>query len=130
MSAPSVFNFYLPVFSPAGEIKDAGLVAPEFQITDAATIVGMTNLVAYALFSEQSIDSPQEFTLIKPDLSEFSDLADDPGSMVERIDLVFFGGEMDAETDTLLTDAVAASMNNSNDANLAAKKHKIDALDH
>ena len=121
MSAPSVFNFYLPVFSPAGEIKDAGLVAPEFQITDAATIVGMTNLVAYALFSEQSIDSPQEFTLIKPDLSEFSDLADDPGSMVERIDLVFFGGEMDAETDTLLTDAVAASMNNSNDANLAAQ---------
>ena len=53
--------------------------------------------------------------------AHYIDLADDPGSMVERIDLVFFGGEMDAETDTLLTDAVAASMNNSNDANLAAQ---------
>ena len=51
LSAPSVFNFYLPNFSPAGELGDGGLTAPEFQITDASTIVGMTNLIAYSLFS-------------------------------------------------------------------------------
>ena len=120
LSAPSVFNFYLPVFSPAGPIKDAGLVSPEFQITDAATIVGMSNLVAYALFSEQSIDSSEGFARIQPDLTEFSDLSSDPSAMVDRIDLVFFAGEMDDETRTLLTDAITEA-SGSGDPELTAQ---------
>jgi uncharacterized protein (DUF1800 family) len=98
LSAPSVFNFYSPSFSPAGELADAGLTAPEFQITDASTVVGMTNLIAYALFSEQSIDSPDGFADLTLDLSDYEDLAGDPEALLDRIDLVFFASTMDSDT--------------------------------
>ena len=104
LSAPSVFNFYLPSFSPAGELSDSGLTAPEFQITDASTIAGMTNLIAYALFSEQAIDTPAGFTDLTLDLSDYEELADDPEALLDRIDLVFFAGAMDSATrDAILT---------------------------
>jgi uncharacterized protein (DUF1800 family) len=41
--APSVFNFFSPNFRPAGPIAQAGLVAPEFQITTETTVVGGLN---------------------------------------------------------------------------------------
>lgn len=106
LSAPSVFNFYLPGFSPAGELGAAGLAAPEFQITDASTIAGMTNLIAYALFSEQSIDTPAGFANITLDLSDFEALADDPDALIERIDLVFFAGSMDSVTRSAIRTAL------------------------
>ena len=93
-----MFNFYLPSFSPAGELGDAGLAAPEFQITNASTIVGMTNLVAYALFTEQSIDTPEGFADIRLDLTDYEALADDPDALLDRINLVFFAGGMDSAT--------------------------------
>ncbi len=98
LSAPSVFNFYLPSFSPAGELGDAGITAPEFQITNASTVVGMTNLIAYALFTEQSIDTPDGFADITLDLTDYEDLADDPEALLNRIDLVFFANSMDNAT--------------------------------
>ena len=106
LSAPSVFNFYLPNFSPAGELGDAGLTAPEFQITDASTIVGMTNLIAYSLFGEQSIDTPDGFATIGLDLTEYEDLADDPDALLDRIDLVFFASGMDSATRSAILTAL------------------------
>ncbi len=98
MSAPSVFNFYLPNFTPAGELGNSGLVAPEFQITNDSTIAGMTNLIAYALFGEQSIDTPDDFADITLDLSAYEALAATPDALLDRIDLVFFAGAMDDVT--------------------------------
>jgi uncharacterized protein (DUF1800 family) len=106
LSAPSVFNFYLPVFSPAGELGDAGLVAPEFQITNASTIVGITNLLAYALFGEVSIETPEGFTDITVDLTDYEALADDPDALLDRIELVFFPGGMDDGTREAIRDAI------------------------
>ena len=98
LSAPSVFNFYLPNFSPAGELGDAGITAPEFQITDASTIAGMSNLVAYSLFSEQAIDTPDGFADLTLDLTDYENLAADPAALLDRIDLVFFADSMDDTT--------------------------------
>lgn len=106
MSAPSVFNFYLPSFSPAGDLGDAGLAAPEFQITNASTIVGMTNLIAYALFGERSIDTPNGFADISVDLTEYQNLAADPEALLDRIDLVFFAGNMDVATRSAVLSAL------------------------
>jgi uncharacterized protein (DUF1800 family) len=44
--SPSVFNFFSPNFRPAGKIAQAGLVAPEFQITTETTVVGGLNFFA------------------------------------------------------------------------------------
>lgn len=44
--SPSVFNFYLPEFSPAGPVQEAGLVAPEAQIATAPYLIGYLNGVS------------------------------------------------------------------------------------
>ncbi|MEM7531603.1 MAG: DUF1800 family protein [Chloroflexota bacterium] len=48
--APSVFNFFLPSYQPIGPVADAGLVAPEFQITTSLTTISTANLFDSAIF--------------------------------------------------------------------------------
>lgn len=43
LASPTVFNFYLPDYQPIGEIEEAGLVAPEFQIFNSRTSIGYIN---------------------------------------------------------------------------------------
>jgi len=43
LTSPSVFNFFQSDYQPLGVVEEAGLVAPEFQITDAQTIAGWMN---------------------------------------------------------------------------------------
>ena len=59
-----MFNFYLPDHAPAGEIADAGLVAPEFQILDANAVVGFPNLVDAILFGNFVTDAPPPRALV------------------------------------------------------------------
>lgn len=42
MGSPSVFSFYEPAYSPAGEVYNARLRAPEFQILNSATAAALT----------------------------------------------------------------------------------------
>ena len=53
LSSPSVFNFFLPSYVPIGILDDAGLVGPEFQITDSPSIVSITNLIDCPFFFTQ-----------------------------------------------------------------------------
>ncbi len=43
LHSPSVFNFYPPDFSPNGQIKDLGLVAPDFKVHNSSTSVNFIN---------------------------------------------------------------------------------------
>lgn len=43
LRAGSVFNFYAPNHAPPGEIRDAGLVAPEFQISTSSLLTTQVN---------------------------------------------------------------------------------------
>ena len=106
LSAPSVFNFYSSAFRPAGPVGDAGLVSPEFQITNASTIVGMTNLLAFAIYGAQSIESPDGFSDITLNFNPLLDVAENSDELIDRIDLIFFAGAMDTATRTAIIDAV------------------------
>ncbi len=50
LSAPSVFNFFRPDYSPPGSLRDAGVLAPEMQITDENLLTLSSNLQAYSIF--------------------------------------------------------------------------------
>lgn len=43
LSSPSVFNFFQSDFQPAGQLREMGLVAPEFQMLNSFTSVGFHN---------------------------------------------------------------------------------------
>ncbi len=98
LSAPSVFNFYLPAHSPAGEIASADLVAPEFQITTSNSVVGMSNLIDYMLLGDFVTDAPPPFETVSLSYSDFQPVAGNVEALVDRMDLVFTAGTLDPAT--------------------------------
>ncbi|MGV6815635.1 MAG: DUF1800 family protein [Thiotrichales bacterium] len=101
LNAPTVFNFYFPDFSPAGVIQDAGMVAPEFQITTTSSIATITNKL-YAM----ATGSP--FASSSIDVSDFSALSTDPEAFLDYLDLVFMANTMSAEMKNNLKDYMNA----------------------
>src|SRR5690606_6176675 len=78
MRSPSVFNFYRPGYVPPNtSIADAGLVAPEMQITHESSVAGYLNTLRSALASGFGNGSPRD---IQPDYGEVIGLADTPGA--------------------------------------------------
>ena len=63
MSSPSVFNFFLPDHQPQGAIAEAGLVGPEFEIANTATLIGFANLMDVALLADRVGEYLPELTL-------------------------------------------------------------------
>ena len=100
LSAPSVFNFYSPKFSPAGELADAGLVAPEFQILNETFITHTLNLLAFDTFVgyqgiELDPNDPESVNRILINIDAELALASDPAALVESFDLLLLSGQMD-----------------------------------
>jgi uncharacterized protein (DUF1800 family) len=62
LSSPTVFNFFQQDYQPIGPITDADLVAPEFQITDAQTMVGYVNSLYRWMFNNDVADEYDLFT--------------------------------------------------------------------
>jgi uncharacterized protein (DUF1800 family) len=101
--APTVFNFFEPTFALPGEIAQAGLVSPEFQITTETTAIGAANL-HYAVLAAASANGPQ----IRVDLSPFvAPQAPDDATLLDRVDLLLYAGTMSAETRGILAEALA-----------------------
>lgn len=62
LAAPTVFNFFEQGFQPVGEIQDAGMVAPQFQLIDAQSITGYINGLYRWVFNEDVADEYQIFS--------------------------------------------------------------------
>jgi uncharacterized protein (DUF1800 family) len=62
LTSPSVFNFFQQDYQPIGPIEEAGLSAPEFQITDAQTIAGFINGLYRWIISGDVADEYDLFT--------------------------------------------------------------------
>jgi hypothetical protein len=107
LGAPSVFNFYLPDYLPPGELADAGLFGPEFQIENESTVVSTANDLT--LRTNNYVGNPtNDDTTVAIDLSPLVALASTPASLVAALDHdLMYGGMSDAMTSTL-TDMVAA----------------------
>ena len=98
-SAPSVFNFFSPDHSPAGELARNGLVAPEMQITTANTIVGMSNMLFLGAFVDGDLFSQADtYSKTYLDISDYVELADDIDALIDRLDLVMTCGRLDDPT--------------------------------
>jgi len=109
MSAPSVFNFYIPDFSPVGEISASGLVAPEFKIYDSSTSINYLNqtfaasfwdILWYSWHDEYGVEP---VGLIK---DELVDLIDDPQEMLNRMDILYTYGQLTDTQRQFIVDAI------------------------
>ena len=108
LTSPSVFNFFLPTFSPPGLLSSMGLVAPEFQITNSNTIFGITNQLDLGVFLDGGLfDAWEPFDTGELDLSSYVHIADDPDELMRRLDIVMTYGHMSPETRQVIMDAIA-----------------------
>ncbi|WP_282151966.1 DUF1800 family protein [Ruegeria atlantica] len=121
LSAPTVFNFYKPDFTPHGALQKMGLRAPEFELHTAATSVAYVNNIYYWFFggylplvSTQIGTGPEQMMVmefdpdtlwansknaLRFDLSEEIKIAQNRGRHDELIDRisVLLTGRTDAE---------------------------------
>ncbi|TAG10169.1 MAG: DUF1800 family protein [Verrucomicrobia bacterium] len=122
LKAPSVFNFYLPSYSPPGPIAAAGLVAPEFQIINASSGVMAANYYwnqitaglhrwGVGLASQNvTLNLDQEMLLNVP-ASAVNDPypstpALDPDPLIRRLDLVLTGGTLTPRSFQIIREAL------------------------
>ena len=108
LSSPSVFNFFLPGHSPVGAIAGAGMVAPEFQLTDSSTVVAISNIADIILYGGIANDlSRPPFQAAQLDLGEYIALADDAEALLDRLDTLMTYGTLSPETRSSILTSLA-----------------------
>ncbi|MBE2216240.1 MAG: DUF1800 family protein [Opitutaceae bacterium] len=98
LSASTVFNFFEPGYVSPGLLATANLVAPEFQITTATTIVLTSNALRSATFGNLST--------VTLDLTAINAYQNDPAGMVDWLNTLLMGGSMSSGMRTTVIDAV------------------------
>ena len=91
LRSATVFNFFRPGYVPPNSaIGTAGLVAPEFQITNESTVVGYVNYLQ-TVISKGVGD-------VKADYASLLPLADSAQALIDEINVVLAAGQLSAAT--------------------------------
>ncbi len=117
LTAPSVFNFFRPGYSPPNtQMGLAGLVAPEFQGVDEVTVAGYLNTLQATVGTGIGTSSDVRAGYF----SEIA-LARDPAALAERANALLCLGQMSATLRAKIIDAVnGVAIPASNGSNQAA----------
>jgi uncharacterized protein (DUF1800 family) len=99
LRSPTVFNFFRPGYVPPNTGFDAAtLVAPEFQITNESSVIGVINFIQRAVAGLVGD--------LTPDYTSLLALADDASALIAEINLVLAANQLGAATTAALTTAV------------------------
>jgi uncharacterized protein (DUF1800 family) len=71
LGAPSVFNFYEPDYRQPGEIANAQLYSPEFQILNESSFISISDELWRRIFSGYTITSPTSTSFAIPGSSAY-----------------------------------------------------------
>jgi uncharacterized protein (DUF1800 family) len=128
LSSPSVFNFYLPTYSPPGILTKEGLSAPEFQLLNATTLAKTANYyygdnAAVEPISAGGQANPvrqvnmnlsHEYALSSQSIADGNNSAVyDPDALIRRLDMALTGGTLEPETFQIIREAVVKMRLNS-----------------
>jgi uncharacterized protein (DUF1800 family) len=99
LRSASVFNFFRPGYVPPNSaVGNAGMVAPEFQITNESSVVGYINYMQNAISRGVSD--------VRADYSALTPLADDAQALLTEINTVLAAGQLDSASFTLIRTAL------------------------
>ena len=102
MHSPTVFNFFTPDYSAPGEIAEAGLKSPEFEITNETTVVTVANFLRTGINGGLG-PSTARVTL---NLSNEISMAANPTQLVDHLNTLLMAGAMSPEMRTILINAI------------------------
>ena len=104
LRSPTVFNWFAPNYVPPGtSISAAGLMGPEFQMTNVSTVVGFLNYMQDAIGAGAQ-NGPDVFASYDAELG----LASTPTALVDRINLLLMAGQMNSTLESEIVNAVSA----------------------
>ncbi|MEM7246577.1 MAG: DUF1800 family protein [Acidobacteriota bacterium] len=95
-SSPTVFNFFSPDHSPIGPVADAGLVAPEFELATAFTLLMGNNYLRNVVEEEAGQVFSGEPVLLE--LDDEITLAASASALLDHLDLLLVGGTLSPGT--------------------------------
>lgn len=105
--SPTVFNFFLPDYLPAGEMGDMELYGPEYQIHNSKTSIAFINEVNnQAIWTYLMDDWEENSPAVYIDYSEVEPLAKDPEVLVNYLDKHYTHGMMSERTRGIIKDAM------------------------
>jgi uncharacterized protein (DUF1800 family) len=125
LRSPTVFNWFAPGYVPPGtSIAQAGLVAPEMEMTNVSSVVGYLNYMQSAIGSN-AVSGPDLFSSYETEMS----LATTPTALLDRINLLLMAGEMDPTLYGQILGAISAIDIPSGDQNAvnAALANRVEA---
>jgi uncharacterized protein (TIGR03437 family) len=93
LRAPTVFNFYEPTYSHPGVLASAGLVSPEFQITNDTSVIGISTFFHYV--SRDGFKWERDKPLL-PDYSALNAIAGNVTQLIDTLNLTMTAGGMSA----------------------------------
>jgi uncharacterized protein (DUF1800 family) len=103
--SPTVFNWFAPGYVPVGtSIEQAGLVAPEMEITDVTTVMGYLNTMQAALSPSGYGNNGDLYMTLVTEIG----LANNPQQLLDRVNLLLLGGQMSATLSTQILAAINA----------------------
>ncbi len=105
LRSPSVFNFFSPSYVEPGSLAAAGLVAPEFQITDATTSIDAPNFFRSFLVNP---NTAAVSVAVTPDLSYEQTLLATPTVLLDHLATVLAGGNLPQATRDVIIAKLAA----------------------
>jgi uncharacterized protein (DUF1800 family) len=103
MESPTVFNFFAPGYVLPGVLASAGLVGPEFQITDAASSIEVPNALYTYVFNRIA---PQPSNLFTMDYSSLTALSATPTALINQCSLILCGNAMTSATSARILTAI------------------------
>ena len=102
--SPTVFNWFAPNYVPPNtSIEAAGLVGPEFQMTNVSSVVGYLNYMQDSIGAGAQ-NGPDVFSSYGPELG----LANSPTDLVDRMNLILMAGQMNSTLEGEIVSAVSA----------------------
>lgn len=128
LSAPSVFNFYRPNFSPPGPIKKSGLVGPEFQLVNDAATTSLQNELYWRInYYRKDLDWAYRNDILI-NIAALKAKADNPQALVAYLNLMLTGNRLPRDFQDTLIDYLAGIKPRNWDADDIPARRAVDAL--
>ena len=130
LRSPTVFNFFKPNFQYPGEIRNLGLVSPEFQIATDTQVVAAPNDIGWHIsyfYTGSTYDNATAPDAILIDENRDATLAfNSPAQLVDNYNYLFMSGQMSPfMRNTLVTRLAALTDNSGGDLGRQRVQHAL-----
>lgn len=119
LTAPNVFNFYLPTYSPLGALRNNNLLGPEFQMHNSTSSVRWANSAMSPDWLMNYYWRMQREGFYELELSDLYAYANDPEALLNQLDKRFTRGQLTSRTRRLIKYNIDRNLNTKNRINSA-----------